>query len=195
MPQVAKVLTPLSATEAEREIALAWRRRFDAPISLDVLRLLIALWDLETAAGLAQTNNNFGNIIATRDDQLFYSGTDSGNARRFRSYNSVSDGADGLVSQITSATRPHWKAGLMTGDPTNFVVGLKTVPAYFEAPFNQYLTTFLGRWEKYPHLSPAPGQESDQSGATVSRRSGSGLVLLAFLLPSVLGVAYAMRKR
>jgi hypothetical protein len=151
-----------------------------------VLALLLALWDLETAAGASMFHWNFGNVIATRpDSQLFYVADDSGNTRKFRAYNDANDGARGLVQQLTSSTRPEWHTGLLTGDPNAFVRALSGAdggPAYFEADPERYRRTFLERWRKY-----SPKAEPPNRGPTTTRKpipllAPLGVVTLAYLL-------------
>ena len=108
-------------------------------------------------------NHNFGNIVAV-GDQSFFVADDSGNTRRFRAYASLDDGAAGFVKQLTRDSRAEWRAGLLTGDPVEFVKALSGAnggPVYFEANPQTYLQTFLGRWQRYrlPTADP-PARDS-----------------------------------
>jgi hypothetical protein len=162
VPEVQRRSTPLTADRAAAILREAWPRvsfvqRTGVALGDQTLALLLALWDLETAAGRAQANNNWGNIIATRpNEQEFYFADDSGNLRKFRSYADALAGAVGFVGQLLSDTRSHWRDGLLRpdGDPAEFVRALKGGPdgtreQYFEAPLDRYLRTFLERWQKY----------------------------------------------
>lgn len=144
--------TPVSVGQAQDMFAAAWQQRFGEPITAKVLALLMALSDLETATFKSVFNHNFGNQIATRDSQDFYGALDSGNPRRFRAYPDAFAGARSFVAQVTSDTRPHWKAGLLTGDPVEFARALKGLnggPAYYEAPLERYTNTLVERWRSY----------------------------------------------
>lgn len=187
--RVPAVSTPLDATEATTELEGAWFRRFGEPVRPDVLALLLALWDLETDAGRAQSNFNFGNIIATSEDQRHYVGDDSGNTRRFRAYLTPSAGADSFVAQLTSDTREEWRAGLDSGDPTEFaraLGGLNGGHAYYEAPVERYTRTLVGRWQRY---APTVGSDvGNPLGGAVN-----GVVLTAVI--AMLGaVAWAVLR-
>lgn len=179
------VVTPLSVQQAVPLLRDAWRVRFGDDVDGKILRLLVSLWDLETGAGRSQLNHNWGNQIATRPEQNFYVADDSGNSRRFRHYDTFEEGALSFVSQLTSTTRPQWKAGLLTGDPVEFVRALKGLnggPEYFEAPFERYLGTFRGRWERYPELGDGAVPPAEGQGALVLGAIIGGLWLLRRVL-------------
>lgn len=197
MGQVPVIRTPLTADEARELIETAWAKRASVrpdvpPPTPERVRLLLALWDLETGTGGSQRNFNFGNQVATRESQDFYVADDAGNTRHFRAYPSGQAGAASFVAQLTSDTRPEWRDGLASGDPQFFVESLKGLHGggfeYFEAPFEQYLQTFLGRWNRYDpkDLPPRRGIPSPAPQTPRKPKSGSGLVPLALL--SGLGV-------
>lgn len=153
MPEVPKERTRLEPIQAGQAFTAAWRDRFGQEPPRPVLRLLIALSDLETGAWQSMWNFNFGNQIATRDSQAFYRALDSGNPRRFRAYGSAKEGAASFVRQLTSDTRPEWHAGLLTGDPDAFnraLAGMNGGYAYYEANPETYGRVLRERWEKYP---------------------------------------------
>lgn len=189
--------TPLTAGQAAQLIETAWARRSalrnDVPQPTpERVRLLLALWDLETGTGGSQFNFNFGNQIATRPDQNFYVADDSGNTRHFRAYTDALAGARSFVSQLTSDTRPQWVAGLATGDPTEFVRSLKGLnggPEYFEAPFERYRNTFLARWERY-----APKARPPRRG-TVQVEGDSGLAWMTFAAAAAALATYLYSSR
>ena len=188
MPEVAKVRTPVSVGQAQDLFAEAWRQRFGEPITAKELALLMALSDLETGTFKSIFNHNFGNQIATRDSQEFYRALDSGNPRRFRSYPDAFAGARSFVAQVTSDTRPEWKAGLLTGDPVEFARALKGLnggPAYYEAPLERYTNTLVQRWRSYTPtlvdgepLPPEVPPETERPKAK-PRKPGLDVVLLA----------------
>ena len=186
MPQVPIELTPVTPAEARSVLADAWRARFGEPVAPDVLALLLALWDLETATGESQFNWNFGNIITTHPDTTpFYIADDSGNLRNFRAFEDIDDGAEGFVSQLTRPSRQQWWDGLLTGDPEAFVRALNGQnggPSYFEADFDRYLNTFLIRWRRYEvpkALPPSRGQPVPTTPPTTTKKPGPLLAVLA----------------
>lgn len=193
MPEVPKRRTVVSPQQAENLFRQAWSERFNEPVRPGVLRLLLALWDLETAGGEKQDNFNFGNQISTRPDrEQFYRGIDSGNKRQFRSYPSARAGAKSFVAQVTSDTRPHWEQGLLTQDVVQFSRGLKNCQnescsvsgplSYYEAPFERYTATLQRRYDKYPHLQPEVGPPAPLPTPVEEPEGRGGLVLLGTVL-------------
>lgn len=158
--------TPMDPTAAEEHLADAWDQTQARPVTPGILRLLLALWDFETGTGGSQYQWNYGNIVATSDNQDWYNnpGLPAGpGAPRFRAYSGPAEGAQALVRQLTSPTRPQWHAGLLTEDPDSFVAHLKGEhggPQYFEAPLNVYQERFRGRWTRYAHLEARPSAPS-----------------------------------
>lgn len=177
MPEVAIRRTPHTASEAAERLASGWAGRFGAAVTPDVLALLLALWDLETAAGAQQFNNNYGNVVATRTTtQPFYFADDSGNLRKFIAYPTSQEGATDLIATVTRDSRKEWRQGLLSGDPEEFVRALNGQRGgrfkYFEAPFERYLSTFLERWRKYepPKAEPPSRGQTPNPSPTVPRR-------------------------
>lgn len=151
MPQVPIRQTVLSPTEAERLLRLAWEARLDVPVQDRQLRLLLALWDLETARGQRMWNHNWGNIIETDTSRPFYTADDSGNLRRFKAYLTADEGADDFLGELHF--KREWFEPIAKGaSPEAFARGLKA-RGYFEAPLDRYARTLRQRWELYPHLS------------------------------------------
>lgn len=179
MPLVPTVRTPTTPERAAALIQDAWeklsaRHPVVPPPNGERLALLLALWDLETGTGAQHRNFNFGNQVSTRpEEEEFYQAHDGPNLRRFRSYDSAEEGAASFVRQLNSDTRPQWREGLRTGNPTEFVRALKGLNGggfeYFEAPFDRYLETFLGRWERYDPKGSPPRRGSSTTPPTVQR--------------------------
>lgn len=147
MPRVEQVNTPVSVEQARAALEAAWVGNVGEPNG-DIITLMLTLWALETGNGASMFNFNMGNIVAVSESQDYWIGDDSGNTRKFRSWSNLDAGATGLVRQLTSETRPHWHAGVLSGDPENFVKSLKGVyggPAYFEADLDVYLIGFFAR--------------------------------------------------
>lgn len=189
--------TPISVGQAQDLFAEAWHERFGAPVPGQVLALLMALSDLETGTFQSVFNHNFGNQIATRDSQQFYRALDSGNPRRFRAYPSAFAGARSFVAQVTSDTRPHWRAGLMTGDPVEFARALKGLnggPAYYEAPLGAYTNTLVQRWRSYtPTLVDGEPRPPEPTLPKVVPRSRGGAILVS--IGASLLLAYLLSGR
>lgn len=170
--EVPKTLTPISPEQAELVLSNAWTDKFRTSIPAKVLRLLLALFDLETGSGRLMAGYNFGNIKTTATEPssvVYYVGPDDTPFDKFRVYRSAEDGALGLVTAIHRDSRAEWRAGLLSGDPVEFVRALKGLNgglAYFTAPIERYQKTFLQRWDKYSHLEGA-GEAQPPKGATV----------------------------
>lgn len=190
MPQVPITHTPLTPSEAERYLRLAWEARFDEPIQDRQLRLLLALWDLETAAGAKQWNFNFGNLVQNDTSMPFFVADDTGNTRRFRSYLTPDDGADDFLGQLEF--KPDWFGPLVQGaSPEVFARGLKA-GGYFEANLDRYTATLRQRYANYPHLSRPMQRLAGASGGSNDAGAGAGLFVLAAF---GLGVYLVRRKR
>jgi flagellum-specific peptidoglycan hydrolase FlgJ len=160
--QVPMQTTAETMANVRKALVRAWRARMRSPVSAPVLALMLALVDLETAAGRAIHNHNLGNMVATRDQQArapFFVGDDSGNTRVFRAFASLDDGARALVRLLLSDGKPHWRAGLMSGDPKMFAHGLKR-DGYYEAGEERYARVLTQRWQRY---SPGNNTASRQS--------------------------------
>jgi hypothetical protein len=146
---VPTILTPSTPVAVAEAIARVWGLN----LTNQVLWLLLAHSDLETAGWTRMYNYNLGNIIRTAQWKGdWFDADDSGNPRQFRAYPSLDSGASGLVVQLTSSTRPQWRAGLLSGDPTTYVAALAGKhggPAYFEADPSRYLTGFMARYQRY----------------------------------------------
>lgn len=189
MSEVAKVHTPQTAESVASQLSQAWQAEIGGAVPPAVLALMLALSDLETATfGSGFFNHNYGNIIATSEGQPFYRGIDSGNKRKFRAYGSAADGARGFVKQLTRDSRKQWREGLLTGDPEEFVRSLngqRGGPSYFEAGFDHYLKTFMGRWQRYR----VPEVETPDPKASPPKAGG-------LLVAGLLGLgAWAIWKR
>lgn len=197
MPEVNIVKTPVTMAEIERELGVVWHDVRGEVLPPEIGALILALIDLEVGTGRATRNWNLGQIIATRPEtQDYYMAMDSGNLRRFRSWPTLRAGVTAIVKQLLSETRPKWRDGLLTGNPDEFVAALGGKhggPKYFEAPFERYRETFLGRWKRYaPGQATAPSA-APKSGATGSGGGAAGGLLLSFLMLVGLGVLAYVR--
>lgn len=191
MPQVQRVRTPFSMAVLADVIRQEWPRTFPG-VRLDgrILALVLALVDLEVAGGESSYNWNLGNMVQTKDDRPWFSASDRGNQRKFVAFGSLAEGARALVKQLMSTTRPQWRDGLLSGDPTTFVHALGGQfggPRYFEADVGRYLDAFMGRWEKY-----RPTQSAKSRGASGSASEGNATLAVIALGALVVVAALSM---
>jgi len=155
VPELDARRTVSDETAVRRAFERAWQTRFGEPVDPHVLRLLLAHSDLETGAWKSMFHHNLGNIVVTSESSPYFRLKENGvkTAHRYRIYDDLDDGADGMIRQLTSNTRPQWHEGLLTGNPFFFVdslAGKHGGPAYFEANVERYLNGFLNRWDRYP---------------------------------------------
>jgi hypothetical protein len=144
------VATPVTAEHAADLLGEAFYLEVGVHPGARLLALLLAMSDLETAGWARLRNWNFGNIIATDPEaQDWYAANDSGNARKFRAYDSAEDGARAFVNQLMRDSRAVWREGLLSGDPVTFARALKGPPAYYEAPLQAYTEGLQSRWEAH----------------------------------------------
>jgi hypothetical protein len=184
LSEVAAVRTPVSMGDVRKALRIEWRSLIGGALRSDVAALLLGLIDLETRTGHAVKNWNLGNQVVPAHlevEQPWWEGVDSGNVRKFRSFDSLRAGARGLIRQLTKPSRKHWGRALRTGNPETFVAALGGKHGgmkYFEARFGRYRKAFLIRWQRY---APAGGH-------------GVGPMLLLVSAAAVAGAfAYGMR--
>ena len=199
--QVEITRTRQSPAEAESVLRAAWGDVFVGPLRPDVLRLVLALWDLETGSGGSEFNFNWGNMVDAGQTGRFYVADDTGHTRHFAAFASQREGADALLRQLTRDSRSEWRAGLATGDPELFVRHLSGEfggPAYFEASPARYLATYLERWDKYPHLN-APARTPEAPApktppATMRRKTSTGAAVVVLACGGLLWVLATMTR-
>jgi len=178
MSQVPIRTTRLTPTAAERILRKTGLRP-------SALRLLMALWDLETETGAKMFNHNWGNMVIGSDkDHPFYVADDSGNLRKFRAYDDVFEGAADWIRQLFRSDKP-WGEGIASGDPVVFAQRLKD-GGYYEAPVERYTKTLVGRWQRYPHLRDVKTRRATPTPAHRGQTSGGALA--AVLLLAGIGV-------
>lgn len=155
--------TAHSAEDVELALITQWYGRYGEEVDPRVLRLLIALWDLETGTGRSSYHWNLGNVVVGQSKRDWFRlknrATGEFTPHHYRVYRDLDDGAQDLIRTVRSPTRPQWEAGLLSGEPDMFVRGLKGVlpgwpkgPEYFEADLERYRLAFRSRWNRYPHL-------------------------------------------
>lgn len=181
--------TPIDAQDAEAFLRETW-----PDIAEGVLRLLLALWDLETGGGTRMFNNNWGNLVSTLPSQDFYRASDSGNIRRFVSYATPRAGSDAFVRNLIRDSRSHWRAGLLTGNPAIFAHQLRISPAYYEAPESVYTRTLVARWNLYAHLDPddIPRHPSAPKPSAPRGTQPHGGIVGALLVTTALGTLFQL---
>lgn len=174
--------TPVSRSEAEHILRQAWEARFGESVQDRQLRLILALWDLETAGGQRQWNHNWGNLVQRDLSQPYYEADDSGNLRQFKAYLTPDEGADDLLRELE--LKPEWFGPVLQGaSPEVFAAGLQA-RGYFEAPLSRYAPALRRRWENFPHLNaPMHGRPK----GTSKKQSDSALPF--FFSPARLSVS------
>lgn len=177
-------LTPIDGETAGRTLSLAYQRVTGFKPTAKVLSLLLGQWALETGNGSAVHNYNFGNIKHSSAETLFQTFNAGENVdgqsvvtpQKFAAYRSVEDGAVAFIKTLKA--KPHWWAGLKTGNAEKFVRGLATAPKYFTADPTAYLKTLENRAANYLHIARKYGAILSPWGwAAVA--GGSLLALLA----------------
>lgn len=180
MTQVAIRRTPLSPEQAEAMLTAAG-------LTAPAVRLLLALWDLETAAGAKMWNHNWGNmIVGDAPGHEYFEADDTGRIRRFRSYDSFQDGLVDWLQQLFRTDKP-WRDGIASGDPVVFARKLKE-GGYYEAPLERYTKTLLQRWRKYDHLRETPTRRR-----RARQRAGNAGAVAVLLLAGIGTLLWASR--
>ena len=208
MPESPKTSTPTNAVAVSEAFRSAWGSIFGESIPPQILKLLLAHSDLETASFKSVNNYNLGKIIVPdsyASSQSYYWGTDWGPTtgkrnQKFRAYSSLEDGAAGMIRQLTGDTRKEWREGLMSGDPRSFVEHLNGQhggPAYFEADFDRYLSGFLSRYRKYsePMQSIPEAQSAPTQWAEPRKSSGWSLSTISLFIGGIAGLALIQKHR
>jgi peptidoglycan hydrolase-like protein with peptidoglycan-binding domain len=147
--------TPLSPEDAAKALNAGYKKVTGKIPTPETLSLLMGQTALETGNWQKMPNFNFGGVKAQSSDpyvQVFkteevINGVKQLLDLKFAAYTSAVEGAAGYVRVLLS--RPHWAAGLNSGDAAAFVKGLSTAPAYFTADPMQYLAGLQSRVSAY----------------------------------------------
>ena len=144
-----------SSDEAAQALATAFQRVTGSAPSSSVLALLMAQTSFETrpkgqTTGWNLPNFNWGGIKASLWDpfiQIFQTAEGYGSSEvhaplKFAAYTSLADGAEAYIRTLKA--RSNWWNGLLTGDPSAFIRGLTTPPAYFTGDPTNYLAGLRG---------------------------------------------------
>lgn len=185
MAQVAAQKTPATANQMRESFTRGWPFERYA-LTPEIVSLLLALSDFETGTWAHMYNWNPGNIVpGGQYEGPWHVLKDAvGNSLRFRSYSDRDAGARALVEQLLADSRPEWREGLLTGDPSQFVAalgGLTGGRKYYEADPSTYRERYLGRWAKY-----RPNSQVTQAG--ISPSASSPLLLIGGLVIAVMAI-------
>jgi hypothetical protein len=177
-------LTPMSADEVAAALSNAFKAAEGKKPSEKVLSLLLAQWALESANGKAIHNYNLTNIKRNSGDlyyqffrcsemvdgkKVFYDPPSPQCA--FAAYKTPVDGAKAYIRVLKK--RPHWWAGLLSGDVNTFNTALSTAPVFYTASPALYLKELQDRAAKYAPQAAKYG--ATLIGAMFSAFFGIGL--------------------
>lgn len=179
--------TKLSAEEATAALAEGYRRVTGHRPSKRILGLLVGQSALETGNWASMSNYAFAGVKASATDEfvqylrcfeiengqkVWYNPPSASEQAagvfspcKFAAYKTAADGATAYVATLKK--RAHWWAALQSGEPSRFIEGLSTKPAYFTADPNQYLgilqarmalfTTYVAKYSENTTLQVATG--------------------------------------
>jgi len=187
-------LTPMSAADASKALASAYKRVTGAAADAKLLGLLVGQTALETGNWKSLHNWNFGNAKATSSDPYYQNFRcwevvggekvwyDAGHpACRFAAHPTAVDGAEHYIRVLKH--RPNWWDGLQTRSVEGFVDGLTKVPyAYFTADKGTYSRVLAERM----------GQYTSEIKAFAGTPAGMGAAVGAFAV--VFGGLYLYRR-
>lgn len=153
-------LTPMTADEVAVAISNAFKATEGKKPSSKILSLLLAQWALESGNGKAIHNYNLTNVKRNSGDpyyqyfrcseivdgkEVFYDPPSPQCA--FAAYKTPVDGAKAYIRILKK--RPHWWAGLLSGDVNTFNTALSTAPKFYTASPSLYLKALQDRAAKY----------------------------------------------
>lgn len=154
--------TPMSGEDVIKAIADGYKRVTGKVAAPNVLNLLVSQAAFETGdfAGKGIHNFNFGNKKYSSGDPYFQffrcnefiDGKEVWNDRcKFAAYDSPAQAGEAFVRLLMG--RPHWWAGLQSGDSTTFVKALSTTPKYFTGNPSDYLAGVNRYFSQYAQLA------------------------------------------
>lgn len=155
MNEVPANRTILSASEASKYLAAAFKKVAKRAASKNIMKLLIGQWAGETGNGNSMYNYNFGNTMPTGNDINYHylnaseiiDGKEVKLREKFAAYASPSEGAEAFIRVLKS--RDHWWKGLLSGTIDGFIKGLTTKPKYFTADADVYRKLLASRIDEY----------------------------------------------
>jgi hypothetical protein len=174
---IANRFTPLSADEASKALAAAYKSITGSGANSKVLGLLVGQWAIETGNGKYIHNYNFGNVKHTSGDSYYQQfegsevidGQNVVSVMDFAAHLTAIDGAIAFIKQLKK--RAQWWAGLQTGDAQKYIDGLTAIMGqyYFTGDKTAYLKGLVNRMNSY--------QAEIKRYASSSWKSGLQLIL------------------
>lgn len=165
-------------------IRAAWARyRKDAPTPA-ALRLMWAMWALETANGKAMWNGNFGNMMPDAASSQYANGwiylNTSAGKLKFAAYPTSQAGA---YDWLRYFNRPSYGpdavfAAFQAGDAAGLAHLLKIRNYYGDGSEDDYRNGLIARAKQYTPSTARPATTGDGGGAAF----GAGAALLAAIL-------------
>jgi hypothetical protein len=154
---IANRFTPMSADDASKALAAAYKTVTGSSPNAKVLGLLVGQWATETGNGKYIHNYNFGNVKHTSGDTYYQQfegsevvdGNEVFSMMSFAAHLTAIDGAIAFVNQLKR--RSQWWAGLQTGDPQKYIDGLTAIKGqyYFTGNKAAYLKLLIDRMSTY----------------------------------------------
>jgi hypothetical protein len=158
--QVEATKTPATAQQVADALWSVWPSELGGRPSLPEICVLLAQWDLETAAGQSMICWNVGNVKQPTDDNdwCMFSTVEYVNGKpvtihppdpgcRFRAFASLDDGVQQYLHSMWSRWTDAWPS-VVEGDPEGFAYGLKQ-QGYYTAPVAAYAAGVKSRFDKY----------------------------------------------
>lgn len=173
MSEVPKFVSKLTNDEWHNAIYLGWRKkRTDVPTS-EAIKLLFAMWDLETGGGKGFWNYNFGNMTPGATEAHYTDGyiilNTSEGPMKFASYPNAENGAEDWIRYFS---RKGWEpviAALMAGNVEEFSHLLKIRGYYGNGAESTYTAGLKNRLKNYVQSTTSFEYAKSSSG-------GSGLL-------------------
>lgn len=184
LPQRAATKTPITNDEWHALIRAAWAKyRTDKPTPA-ALRLLWAMWALETGNGAGFWNGNFGNMMpGAASDQYangwIYLNTSAGKLA-FAAYPTKAAGA---YDWLRYFNRPSYGpapvfAAFQAGDPAALAHELKVRGYYGDGSEDDYRNGLIARAKQYVPSTAAPAGSRDSGGGGIAIAVGVAAVWL-----------------
>lgn len=153
-------LTPMTADQVASAMSSAFKMYTGKKPSPAVLNLMLAQWALETGNGKSIHNYNLGNAKRSSADKYyqFFRCSEIINGQEvffdppspqcaFAAFKTPAEGALAYIKVL--AKKPHWWAGLLSGNVNTFNSALSTAPKYYTASPSLYLSALQNRAAYY----------------------------------------------
>jgi hypothetical protein len=162
--QLPNKATPMTGEDVTKAISAGYRKIIGKNPTPGILNLLVSQAAFETGNfGKGIHNYNFGNKKFSSGDPYFQTfrcnefinGVEVWDDNcKFAAYDNPADAGAAFIKLLQG--RPHWWAGLQSGDSTTFVQALSTQPKYFTgdptvylAGLNRYFIQYAALAQKY----------------------------------------------